>query len=165
MECQCPLFSGDGGCLTHKLVMTERQREQCRSSEDFFDGFAHIGRPRKGPKRPTREAGTSAKLRPSQKPRQPDLTPADLPCIFRGDGTAGDVKCIPCSSGGRSSVDVYVCAVHFRCSMHNVSTRNGIKPVACITCDDRVEPQRSNASSEPETQVDSASGSSTGASS
>ena len=135
MACECPLFKGDGGCLIHGLVMTEHQREQCRSSREFFDGFAHVGAKRR--KRPARQFKDSE----PKKQRKRDKTPDDLPCIFRGNGVAANVKCIPCSSGGRSSTDIFVCALHFRCTMHNVSLRGGKHFVeACITCDQRVVP-------------------------
>lgn len=133
MSCQCPLFKGDGGCLIHGLVMTEDQREQCRSSKAFFDGFAHVGAKRRRKPVPRTTQAKKAK-------RKPDKTPADLPCIFRGNGVAANVKCVPCSSGGRSSTEVLVCAVHFRCTLHNVSFRDGKRLEACITCDQRREP-------------------------
>jgi hypothetical protein len=134
MKCECPLFKGDGGCLIHGLVMTEGYREQCRSSKEFFDGFAHVGAKRR--RKPAPSPGRAQK----KAKRKPDKTPAEPPCIFRGNGIAANVKCVPCSSGGRSSTEVFVCAVHFRCTMHNVSLREGKRLEACVTCDERREP-------------------------
>lgn len=81
-------------------------------------------------KRPRGRSGS-----PRSRPKL--LTPADLPCGFRGDFLE-TVSCVPCRSQGRDGAKVYECRLHGRCMMQNFSARDPAKnAVACVTCDDR----------------------------
>ena len=61
----------------------------------------------------------------------PDLTPADFPCIHRGDAIEMR-ECQLCGSRGKL-FDVHACAVHGECS---VQTRErGLQ--ACVACEDQ----------------------------
>lgn len=144
MKCQCPIFP-EGGCPANGKAMLPKHWEQCRSSDTFFDLFQrHFN---KRSKKPPKESDTP---RPQKKQHEPDKTPADLPCIFRGNGVNANVKCKPCMSGGRDNADVFVCAIHFRCTIHNVYPRSRKHFEACVTCEERKEPRTaSSAAPEP----------------
>jgi len=134
MPCQCPIFSGDGGCLVHRLVLTARQREQCRSSEEFFDVFSRAGS-RKGATRRDVAATYNAARAVSRR-----KTIRDVPCIYRGSETER-VLCRGCSSDKTPvRVKAWQCALHRVCTLRDVGQflLDG-QPLAqaCITCDDR----------------------------
>lgn len=93
------------------------------------------------------EAAPSIPPAPTQIPRgdrqavpaKPELlTPAQLPCIHRGEYLE-TVPCVPCRSRGQKGADIYACAIHDRCMMNNFSARDPAKnSTACVTCDERL---------------------------
>ena len=78
---------------------------------------------------------------PHPEPKSPEpvklLTPADLPCVHRGEFIE-TVACVPCRSHGKDGADVFACSIHGRCMMHNFSPRDiKERATACATCEDR----------------------------
>lgn len=78
------------------------------------------------------------KSRQPRRIRSADKTPADLPCLHRGE----QIDTRPCNTcGGNKGKPqaVYACAVHGECTMHQRIKRDHTnKPIhACVGCDDQ----------------------------
>ena len=88
--------------------------------------------------KPIAERPAKPKAKPKAKPA-PLLTPADLPCVHRGD-LAETVDCVPCRSRGQTGAAVYGCRLYGRCMMENFSARDpSDNATACKTCEARSE--------------------------
>lgn len=130
-ECVCPLA---GYCDTHKRTMSELRHRQCRDEPGYYEAFQlDLKRAATKQWKPREKTVATVTVREPE----PLLTPADLPCVHRGEFIE-TVGCVPCQSRGRSGADVFACAKHGRSMIHNFAPRDSAeKAVACVTCEDR----------------------------